>query len=359
MTLSTPPKEVLRRYCPSTDNIRISPLGEGNINDTFLLQTASKSIVLQRINAQVFPNPQLIIDNLQQLSRHLVSRPKETGQRWEDTLLVPADDGAFSVKDNKENLWRALSYIQNSSSLLRVATSFQAEQTGWALAHFHRRLTGLDGSKMQPVLPGFHHTSNYLRHFDQLIPDKKKKNTSESRFCLGIISRERSGALSLEDGLQRGIIRQSIIHGDPKISNILFDRESGKAVSIVDLDTVGPGLIQHDIGDCLRSVCNTAGEDGNMGDVRFDLDTCRSTLKGYFQEGASLLTPVDRAYIYDGLKSITFELGLRFFTDYLQNNIYFKCSRPEETLEKALVQFNLLQDITSKEETIRRLSGEQ
>ncbi len=356
MTKPFPPREVLQRYFLTPDAVQISILGEGNINDTFLVGKAKQSMVLQRINQQVFPVPQLLIDNLQHLSHHLLSNTETTRQRWEDAVLLPTLDGALSVLDKNNDLWRALSHIRNSISVVRATSTFQAEQTGWALGHFHKRITGLDRTKLQPPLPGFHHLSSYLKHYDQHPPPTLAHDSAAIRFCINSINEERSKALSLEKTLSKGKIRKTITHGDPKIANVLFDQESGKAISIIDLDTVGPGLRQHDIGDCLRSVCNTEGEESDATALHFDLDICRSTLKGYFQEAGTLLTATDRKYIYDGLKGITFELGLRFFTDYLEGGTYFKCKSPEETLQKALIQFFLLQDIIANEQILENNS---
>ncbi len=355
VTTLLPPREVLQCYFLTADDVQVSILGQGNINDTFLVTAATKSMVLQRINQRVFPEPQLLINNLQHLSQHLLCRAETASQRWEDAVLVPTLDGALSVFDQNNDLWRALSHIGNSISVSRVTSSFQAEQTGWALGHFHKQLTGLDVQNLQSPLPGFHHIPSYLNHYDQQPPPALHHHAAEIRFCMQTIEEERSRVFSLEKALDRGEIRQTAIHGDPKIANVLFDQKSGRAVSIIDLDTVGPGLLQHDIGDCLRSVCNTAGEESDPTKVHFDLNICQSTLKGYFQEASTLLTDIGRQYIYDGLKIITYELGLRFFTDYLEGGTYFKCKSPEETLSKALVQFSLLQDIRAKETSIREL----
>jgi hypothetical protein len=214
-------------------------------------------------------------------------------------------------------------------------------------------LMGLNVLTLQVPLPGFHHLSTYLECYDKLT--KTKPTTKEIESCRVVIQNERHTALSLERATQAGQITQRVTHGDPKLANILFDRNTGKAVSIIDLDTVGPGFIQHDIGDCLRSICNTGGEKGDVGKIKFDLQLCKITLQGYFQKAAALLSPMDKEYIYDGIQAIAFELGLRFFTDYLQGNIYFKCKNPEETLEMALVQFALYQDITDKEAQIREI----
>ncbi len=353
MTLFLPSLDILKHYFSQPENVQISILGEGNINDTFLARSPEKNIVLQRINAQVFPFPQRLPHNLQILSQHLNATAKPTSQRWEDVVLIPTLTGKPSVQREGNEFWRALSYIDNSISVTSLQTPQQAAQTGWALGRFHARLDTIDPRDLQTTLPGFHHLSSYLNCYDSL-PDTGKYSP-EIQNCHELIETKRDTALSLERAVEKGKIKQRIIHGDPKLGNILFDQESGQAVSIIDLDTVGPGLFQHDIGDCLRSICKTDGKADKPADTKFDLDLCKITLDGYFQEAGHLLSQVDRAYIFDGIQAIAFELGLRFFTDYLQGNIYFKCNSPEETLEKALVQFGLFRDICKKEHLIRRI----
>ena len=356
MTPIHPPEKIIRRFCSHPDTAEVTILGQGNINDTFLIRTKKQTLVLQRINGQVFPDPQILIDNLQHLTRHLQSQPNTSARRWEEAMLIPARDGSPAVQDNKGSLWRALSYIHDSIGFSHTETLFQAEQTGWALGHFHKRLVGLDLAKMQIPLPGFHSLPEYLRQYKQVATRPLKNSSPDIQLCMEIINNEQEGALTLEHALATGKTQQTIIHGDPKIANVLFDRKSNLAISLIDLDTVGPGLLQHDLGDCLRSVCNSGGEESNPDQVSFDLERCEVALRGYFQEAGQLLGPIARELIYDGIKTITFELGLRFFTDYLQGGIYFKCITPEETLQKALVQFSLLQDIIAKEESIRKLT---
>ncbi len=344
---------MVEHYFSNADTVQITVLGDGNINDTFLAQSAEQKLVLQRLNGHVFTDPHLLIHNLQQLSHHLQSRQRVARQGWQDAVLVPTLSGEASVQDTEGNLWRALSYIDRSLSLIKVETAFQASETGWALGHFHNMLTGLNVQKLKIPLPGFHHLSSYLKCYDEI--GEAGQNSNKTLWCKEVISKERDRALALERAIKTGTIMQRVIHGDPKIANILFDQQTGKAIGIIDLDTVGPGYLQHDIGDCLRSLCNTGGEEGHRGDTTFDLELCEITLRGYFQEAAGLLTLVDREFIYEGIQAITFELGLRFFTDYLQGNIYFKCRNPKETLEKALVQFALFRDITDKEAQIRKI----
>ena len=355
MTLLSPSREILSRFFTASSILEVANLGKGNINDTFLIRTKNKSVVLQRINHLVFSDPKILVDNLQILSNHLLSRPESDTEHWKDTVLIPTLDGSLSAKDDNGSLWRALSYIEDSVGFSSARTGLQAEQTGWALGHFHKRLANLDVKKMQLALPGFHNLSNYLSQYEKAARKTPDTDSPEIQFCLNIIRQKQKSALTLENAITKGILQQKITHGDPKIANVLFDKKSGLAISLIDLDTVGPGILQHDIGDCLRSVCNISGEESEPGVASFDLDFCEMALQGYFQDAGPLLTPVDREFIYAGVKAITFELGLRFFTDFLQGGIYFKCKTPEETLRKALVQFTLLQDIIDKKKAIYNL----
>ena len=146
MTNLNPPQEILNRYCPSPSTVQVTVLGQGNINDTFLVCTETESIVLQRINDQVFPSPQILIDNLQHLTHHLASQADRCKQRWEEATLVPALDGSPSILDSSGSMWRALSHIKDSVTVSHVETPLQAEQTGWALGHVHKRLLGRGGN---------------------------------------------------------------------------------------------------------------------------------------------------------------------------------------------------------------------
>lgn len=146
------------------------------------------------------------------------------------------------------------------------------------------------------------------------------------------------------------------MHGDPKLNNILFDERSGKAVSLIDLDTVKPGFIHYDIGDCIRSCCNTAGEMPlDIQDVHFSVDDFEAILQGYLTRAMDLLTEHDFERLYDVARLLPFELGLRFFTDYLNGNRYFKVESDDDNLYRAQVQFQLLNSIENQERQIREI----
>jgi Ser/Thr protein kinase RdoA (MazF antagonist) len=180
--------------------------------------------------------------------------------------------------------------------------------------------------------------------------------SDEVRYGMQIVEQCREWASVLEDALARGELRLRPIHGDPKINNFLIDDQTGQAVSLIDLDTVKPGLVHYDIGDCLRSCCNVLGEETTQFDaVWFDLDLCRAILEGYLSVAAGFLDAQDVAYLYECMRLITFELGLRFFTDYLEGDVYFKVKHRQHNLHRALVQFKLTQSIEAQEDDIRAI----
>ena len=345
--------EVIDNYANASAGVDIVELGTGNINDTYLLKTPDQRQVLQRINPHVFPCPERLIENHKKLHMHFHTQPQPEGQGLTIPDLIPTLEGEFSVSDRDGNIWRMLSYIENTIASERIHSPSQARQSGWALGRFHKQLARLDPQHLEVPLPGFHHLSLYLNQYDTIEP---RKNPSEAElFCIDTIASLREKSLTLEQAAAEGRVQQKIIHGDPKIGNMLFDKQSNRAVSIIDLDTVGPGLLQHDIGDWLRSICNRGGETAQSNAVFFDMELFRIGLKSYLEEAKEVVHYNEWNYIYEGLVAITFELGLRFFSDYLQGNIYFKCSDPLENLHKALSQFHLCRDIKKKEAHIRAL----
>ncbi|MDD3816121.1 MAG: aminoglycoside phosphotransferase family protein [Desulfocapsaceae bacterium] len=359
--------EIIAQFHEASSPAAVEPvvtvLGVGNINDTYLVRTGDSSFVLQRLNRQVFAQPQLVMANLATLSRHLQGRVKTCDQRWENSILLSTKAGEPFHTDRQGEVWRAVSHIDRTITHQTITTSAQARQVGWALGHFHLLLADLPARDLHETLPGFHLLPGYLDHFDRVCSgaamkgDRKTGAETSLRFCFDFIAARRKGADLLERARHEGRIKVQTIHGDPKAGNVLFDVASDLAVSLIDLDTVGPGLIHYDIGDCLRSCCNVSGEvAADLSQVSFDMDMCREVLAGYFSGAGTLLSTYDRQLIFQAVRLLTFELGLRFFTDYLAGNRYFKVRHEEENLHKALVQFHLVQSIERQKREIEKVA---
>ena len=350
----------------------IAPLGNGNINSTFLVtlkpnsDTASR-FVLQRINAQVFPQPELVIQNMVALSDHLRDRAgNHSGnhalpRRWETPQILPTQQNANFWRDEAGDYWRAISFVENSHVREKVKDVRHAKEVGYGLATFHSIISTLSADQLADTLPGFHITPSYVAHYEQVLDQVPANQTSAERpssdvqFCLDFIAQRKDWANVLENAKANGHLHLRPIHGDPKVNNILLG-DNGEAVSLIDLDTLKPGLVHYDIGDCLRSGCNPLGEETeDWQSVTFDTALAKAMLQGYLSVAGDFLTAQDYDYLYDAIRLIAFELGLRFFTDYLAGNVYFKVNHPEHNLTRALVQFRLTESIEQQADTLEAI----
>jgi Ser/Thr protein kinase RdoA (MazF antagonist) len=337
----------------------VSSFGSGNINDTFLVTVAGgqfQRFVLQRINTQVFQQPHLVMQNMRVFSEHVQSN---TGlhptRRWEVPQVLCARDGSDSYIED-ELFWRSISFIEGSQTFDTVQSLEHAQEAGFGLGLFHRSVADLSTAKMADTLPGFHITPNYLQEFLLAQETKIIPKSPEVTLCLKFITDRQEWATVLEDAKASGELPLRTIHGDPKINNFLIDNTTNHCISLIDLDTVKPGLVHYDIGDCLRSGCNPLGEEtADWQAVHFEPELGQAMLQGYLASANAFLTDRDYDYIYDGMRLIAFELGLRFFTDYLNGSIYFKTQYPEHNLLRALVQFRLAESIESQESTINKI----
>ncbi len=353
-------RAIAEQFKPAGEIASIHELGDGIINDTYLVRVDRCDIehfVLQRINTNVFKRPDLVMQNMRAFAEHardrLQSRP--FSRRWEvpDVLLTQARQDTWYCTEGF--CWRAIGYIQAARTFNTVQSSAHAREIGFGLGTFQNLVHDLPLESLADTLEGFHITPHYLEGYDRVRAEALVVGSPEVDWCTAFIERYRRRVSVLEDAKAAGILQQRPIHGDPKVNNILFDAQTSQAVALIDLDTVKPGLIHYDVGDCLRSGCNPLGSGAkNWQDVRFELDLCCEILQGYFEAAGEFLTAADYRYLYDGIFLIAFELGLRFFSDYLAGNAYFKVSYPEQNLARSLVQFQLAASIEAQRSELER-----
>ena len=348
--------------------VTVENLGEGNVNDTFLAifrtTFSEQRIVLQRINRHVFANPEYIMQNMRVLTDHVHKKLEEeadTSDRiWQLPRVIPGKDGVDFVLDGEGEYWRAITLIASAHSYGQIQSVEHAYEAGFVLGQFQRVVSDLSVDLLHDTLEGFHITPGYFNKLDAALqpPDGKTllKSSVEAKRCYEFVEERRAWCSILEDAKEGGELQLRTIHGDPKISNIMIDDASGKGTSIVDLDTVKPGLIHYDFGDCLRSCCNPTGEETtDLSRVVFDMDLCEAIVKGYRVHAKKFLTDADRKYLYDSIRLITFELGLRFFADYIAGDLYFKTRYDGHNLNRARVQFKLVESIEAREKQIRAI----
>ena len=352
--------------------LEVLEYGCGNVNDTFLVTMGhlphivspevpgEARFILQRLNTKVFRQPELVMRNLCTLSEHVDQRlpelPLRSGRRFEVPRVLLSQEGRDCVMDDAGSFWRALSFIDHAETFDIVKNEDHGREVGYALGLFHQLLSDLPAARLADTLPGFHVTPGYLRQFDEVLAAQGAPPSAEVAYCLRMIAEHRAWVPVLEEAKEQGRLKLRPIHGDPKVNNVMLDITTGKAVALVDLDTVKPGLVHYDIGDCLRSGCNPLGEETEAWEeVHFEPDLARAILAGYLPRARDFLTDHDYAYLYDAIRLLTFELGLRFLTDYLAGNVYFKARHREHNLARALVQLKLCDSIESQATAIQAI----
>jgi Ser/Thr protein kinase RdoA (MazF antagonist) len=328
--------------------------------------------VLQRLNTAVFAQPDLVMANLETLAAHAAAAIAD-GSLWQLPTPVPlqARLGAGSASDtllraDDHGSWRMLTFVAGAHSLDVVSEDAEAYEVGRGLGCFHALIHDLPAERLADTLEGFHVTPRYHARYLGLIaaaadgsPAADRLQDPRAQWCRRFVAAREALVPVLEQAKAAGRLQLRPIHGDPKVNNVMLCSRTGCAVAMVDLDTVKPGLLHYDIGDALRSGCNRLGEDTTEFDaVRFDLDLAAAMLRGYLLEAGAVLSPHDVEHLYDAIRLLPFELGLRFFTDDLEGDVYFKVSRPRHNLERAIVQFRLTESIEAQESDIRALIHE-
>jgi len=360
---------------------KVEPHGTGIINDTFIVSFDAppesahprfgKRAILQRINANVFPDPHLIMINLETVLEHASKKASTPDSNFILPPIYKTRGGLTSFEDSNGNFWRATGFIENSATFDVLQNIAQAREAGAALGAFHQLLSDISIEKLHDTLPGFHDTPVYLAQFDaaaaqlgsQSIDDGKHEDlrftnsielAANRDFCFEKIEQNRSLASLIYNAQPPVPVR--VTHGDPKLNNFLFDQVTGKAISIIDLDTIKAGYIHYDLGDCIRSCCNKGGEmPAKLDDAIFELDNFEAILKGYLSTAGGLLDKRDSQLLYDVVRLLPFELGIRFLTDYLNGNRYFKVTAADDNLYRARIQFQLLASIEFQENEVKNI----
>ena len=352
---------IAEQFAPAARILNVQEFGNGNINDTYLVTTDAstpedRQFILQRINTQVFKQPRLIMQNMRVFTDHMRMRARQEQHHWEMPRVIRACDDQDFFIDPEGNFWRAISYVHGTRSFETIKDTRLAREVGYALGTFQYLINDLPVDRLADTLEGFHIMPRYLQNFDAAFSHNGYKSSAEVKYCIQFVEQRRTFAHVLEQARDQGRLYLRPVHGDPKVNNVMIEETSGRAVSLVDLDTVKPGLIHYDIGDCMRSGCNPLGEETERWEaVHFDPEIGEAILEGYLTQARRFLTAADYEFLYDSIRLLTFELGVRFFTDYLGGNVYFKIKHPLHNLQRALVQFKLTESIEAHEADIRHI----
>lgn len=354
---SEPEIAAVRRFLPQAGRPSVKPLGQGLINRTWLVEQDGQRYVLQQINADVFPDVEAIAFNLLRLERWLGSQPA-TGIRL--PRLIADTGGAAIVHDADGRAWRMLEYIDRSRVLTALTRPEQARAVGNVLGRFHSAFAELDPSELKLTLPDLHDTPGYRSKLAAALETPTRPVCEDVLAALAQIDSRADRLPALHQALEGGLLSLRVTHGDPKLDNVLFAEHADDALCLIDLDTVQPGLLHHDIADCLRSCCNRAGEDrsgdgSEAGRIAFDLAIARALMSGYAQAAGSLFDTRSSELLMLAIGLIPLELAMRFLTDHLQGDRYFRVTHPRQNLIKAKRQLALVADIDAKADAIQAI----
>lgn len=334
------------------DYLVATPFGNGNINDTYQVTYDQGGIrlhyTLQRVNKTVFTEPEKVMENVDRVTRHMLNKIHSSNQatRKRTIRLLYARTGEPYVYDDQGELWRAYIFIEHARTYDVLESTDHAFKAARTFGEFQDDMVDLPGPRLHETIPNFHNTPlrfSKLQEVIKLDPCGRVKEVSEE---IDFVMNRSSELGRLVELNQAGLLPERITHNDTKVNNILIDDVSGNGICVLDLDTVMPGLALYDFGDMVRSGTNSAEEDEQRLDrVQMRFDMFEALLRGYLAGAGSFLTPLEREELPFSGKLISMELGMRFLTDYLQGDTYFKTTRAKQNLDRCRTQFKLAKDM--------------
>ena len=339
-------KDIIDQFVFDGEPVGCEEFGYGHINRTLLLRTdTGRKYILQKINGAVFPDPVGLMENVVAVSAHIA---RQTVDPRESLHLNPARDGRYYAIDKNGELWRLYDYVENSICLQAPETPEDFYQSAVAFGTFQNRLTDFPAETLHETIPNFHNTPDRYRKFRQALAADVCGRAGEvgPEVAFALAREEEAGALQrMRDS---GELPTRVTHNDTKLNNVMLDADTRRALCVVDLDTVMPGLAAYDFGDSIRFGAATAAEDEQ------DLDRMEMSLSAYetftrgFLASCPGLTALERQTLPLGAKLMTLECGVRFLTDYLEGDKYFSIHRPKQNLDRARTQFKLVADMERK-----------
>jgi len=338
--------------------VRHRRLGCGHINDTYLLTFERNKkplrLVLQRINHQVFKNPVDLMSNFERILTHLHAIWNEPGSCLNPLELIPARDGKPFYHDADGNYWRAYLFVQGISydapdkqSIVKSAASI--------FGRFQCDLSDFPAPRLNETIPDFHNTVKRFASFEKIVRnDPKNRALSASKEIVFALKRKDISGILLNLH-KKGKIPERIVHNDAKLNNVIFDKKTANATTIVDLDTVMPGLVLYDFGDLVRTMtCYEDEDERNLSKISMRMPLFKAIAEGYLSTANGFLTKCEKEHMAFSGKLITFETGLRFLTDYIDGDNYFRIHRPNQNLDRCRRQFKLVEAIEAQEEEMNK-----
>ena len=337
------------------------PYGSGHIHDTYRIKTAEQDkddYILQKLNNKIFKDIPQLQKNIERVTVHLhnkLSKIPGTNVKRESLTLIPAKDGKSWIKDDNGNFWRLYIFITNHRSYDIVDSPDKAFEGGKAIGRFQAMLADMPGEPLSETIPKFHDVENRINLFLDRIKENPRGRVSEAEEEIKeYLDRGEEMKTILNLG-KAGKIPLRITHNDTKFNNILLD-ENDKALCVIDLDTVMPGYVHYDFGDAIRTATNTAAEDEkDLSKVEMNINLFQAYASGYLSEVGKTLNEVEKEYLAFAPKLITYIIGLRFLTDYIDGDNYFKIHHEHHNLQRARAQLKLVKSMERQYDEMKKI----
>jgi hypothetical protein len=341
----------------------LEPFGNGHINRSYRFSSGtgspSRRFLLQRLNTHVFPEPRLVMENVARVTAHLGSALRSSGlpDLSRRTLtLVPTRDAALWHRDEAGDWWRLFRFIEDARVCDHPTTPELVVRAGAAYGKFQRELSDWAGARLHETIPGFHDTPARLAAFEAVVASDRVGCAAEAAAEIAAIRDQAALAGALLEPYRRREIPERIVHNDAKLANVLLDAATGEALAVVDLDTVMPGLSLYDFGDMARSMTTEAAEDEpDLSRVFVRTDLFAALANGYLREAGGFLNGRERSLLVTSARVITFEQALRFLTDHLDGDRYYRTERPDQNLDRARAQLALLREFTERKIELEKI----
>ena len=355
--------EVIERFRFQGRLVDQRPYGSGHINDTYLLTFEGGNgepgrAILQRMNKNVFPKPAALMENIMNVTAYLRGKILENGGDPErETLnVIPTKDGEACYVDAKGDYWRSYVFITDATSYDQVEEPEHFYQSAVAFGRFQRLLSDYPADTLHEIIEGFHDTRARYSLFEKAVREDQMGRAASVMREIEFLRERKSVADCFGELLDKGEIPLRVTHNDTKLNNIMIDNQTGKGICVIDLDTVMPGLVMNHFGDSIRFGASTAAEDEqDLSRVSCSMELFELYARGFMKGCGRSLTEREIQLMPMGAKVMTYECGMRFLTDYLEGDTYFKIHREHQNLDRCRTQLKLVEDMEKKWYTMQEI----
>jgi aminoglycoside phosphotransferase (APT) family kinase protein len=350
-------RAVARQFPMRGEFLNAAPYGSGHINDTYCVvfdQGGTRvRYIVQRINHIIFKNPAALMDNLQRVTAHLARKSAAQSDSSRRVLmLIPAHDGQAYYCDAQGNYWRVYIFIEKARTFDAVTTPRQAFEVAKAFGQFQKLLADLPAPRLHDTIPDFHHTPKRFAALETALEADAANRAQQAKPEIEFALQRRAATRILLDAN----LPERVTHNDTKLNNVMLDDTTGEGICVIDLDTVMPGLALYDFGDMVRTTTSPAQEDErDLSKVKMQFPMFEALARGYLAAAAEFLTPAEKKFLPFSGAVITLEIGLRFLTDFLTGDTYFKVHREGHNLDRCRTQFKLVESIEQQSAAMAKL----